>query len=168
MHRRAEDAAIGEGSLRDFRALTGQMARLGGGGVLLNVGSAVILPEVILKAFGILRNLGHDLTGFLGPTWDFVRHYRGSRQVVERVKELGGRGLALTGHHEIMLPLIAALVADRQGEVNPVRKVLDRQEVAAAMDRYRAAELRLCLRTAASICCHTGACALSARSPIAG
>ena len=63
MHPTADGAAIGEGSLRDFRALTTQMAALGGGGVLLNVGSAVILPEVILKAFGILRNLGHDLTG---------------------------------------------------------------------------------------------------------
>jgi rfaE bifunctional protein nucleotidyltransferase chain/domain len=143
MHPTADGAAIGEGSLRDFRALTAQMAALGGGGVLLNVGSAVILPEVILKAFGILRNLGHDLTGFLSADLDFVRHYRGSRQVVERVKELGGRGIALTGHHEIMLPLIAALVADRQGKGDANRKFLDRQEVAAAMDRYRATGRRI-------------------------
>jgi rfaE bifunctional protein nucleotidyltransferase chain/domain len=113
MHATADGASIGEGSLRDFRALSASMAALGGGGVLLNIGSAVILPEVILKAFGILRNLGRDLSGFVSADLDFVRHYRGSRQVVERVHELGGRGLALTGHHEIMLPLIAALVADR-------------------------------------------------------
>src|SRR5436190_22393829 len=75
MHPTADGAAIGEGSLRDFRALSTQMATLGGGGVLLNIGSAVILPEVILKAFGILRNLGHDLTGFLSADLDFVRHY---------------------------------------------------------------------------------------------
>jgi rfaE bifunctional protein nucleotidyltransferase chain/domain len=117
MHATADGASIGEGSLRDFRTLSASMAALGGGGVLLNIGSAVILPEVILKAFGILRNLGHDLSGFVSADLDFVRHYRGSRQVVERVHELGGRGLALTGHHEIMLPLIAALVTDRiQGE----------------------------------------------------
>jgi len=113
MHATADGASIGEGSLRDFRSLSANMAALGGGGVLLNIGSAVILPEVILKAFGILRNLGHDLSGFVSADLDFVRHYRGSRQVVERVHELGGRGLALTGHHEIMLPLIATLVADR-------------------------------------------------------
>lgn len=118
MHATADGAAIGEGSLRDFRALTAHMAALGAGGVLLNIGSAVILPEVILKAFGILRNLGHDLSGFVSADLDFVRHYRGSRQVVERVQELGGRGLALTGHHEIMLPLIAALLADRQPAEN--------------------------------------------------
>lgn len=117
MHPTADGAAIGEGSLRDFRTLTAQMAKLGGGGVLLNIGSAVILPEVILKAFGILRNLGHDLTGFLSADLDFVRHYRGSRQVVERVQELGGRGLAITGHHEIMLPLIASLVTERRASV---------------------------------------------------
>jgi rfaE bifunctional protein nucleotidyltransferase chain/domain len=113
MHPSADGAAIGEGSLRDFRILTAAMAGLGGGGVLLNVGSAVILPEVILKSLGILRNLGCDLSGFVSADLDFVRNYRGSRQVVERVSELGGCGLALTGHHEILLPLIAALVAER-------------------------------------------------------
>ena len=162
MHATADGAAIGEGSLRDFRSLTAHMAALGGGGVLLNIGSAVILPEVILKAFGLLRNLGRDLSGFVSVDLDFVRHYRGSRQVVERVHELGGRGLALTGHHEIMLPLIAALVADRLEsgvqafgrsgvqERLPERlnartperlngKRLERGEVAAVMAGHRAA-----------------------------
>jgi rfaE bifunctional protein nucleotidyltransferase chain/domain len=183
MHATADGASIGEGSLRDFRSLTANMAALGGGGVLMNIGSAVILPEVILKAFGILRNLGHDLSGFVSADLDFVRHYRGSRQVVERVHELGGRGLALTGHHEIMLPLIAALVADRletgvqafgrsgvpvgdvRGEPNsvvtehlnartpehlnirtpehPIRKCLERGEVAEMMEAYRRAGRRI-------------------------
>jgi len=132
----------------------------------LNIGSAVILPEVILKAFGLLRNLGRDLSGFVSVDLDFVRHYRGSRQVVERVHELGGRGLALTGHHEIMLPLIAALMADRLESGIPtfrrsgvqeglaerlnVRaperlngKLLERREVAAVMEGHRAAGRRI-------------------------
>jgi D-glycero-beta-D-manno-heptose 1-phosphate adenylyltransferase len=146
MHATADGASIGEGSLRDFRTLSASMAALGGGGVLLNIGSAVILPEVILKAFGILRNLGHDLSGFVSADLDFVRHYRGSRQVVERVHELGGRGLALTGHHEIMLPLIAALVTDRiQGENQhgTIPKRLERGDAAAVMASYRAAGQRI-------------------------
>jgi rfaE bifunctional protein nucleotidyltransferase chain/domain len=153
MHPTADGAATGEGSLRDFRRLTGLMAGLGGGGVLLNIGSAVILPEVILKALGILRNLGHDLSGFVSADLDFMRHYRGTRQVVERVQELGGRGFALTGHHEIMLPLIAALIADRvPGPAGPdprcdvrhaIPKLLDRQEAPSVMAAHRAAGRRI-------------------------
>jgi rfaE bifunctional protein nucleotidyltransferase chain/domain len=151
MHPTADGAAIGEGSLLDFRRLTADMAALGGGGVILNVGSAVILPEVILKALGILSNLGHDLSGFLSADLDFLRQYRGSRQIVERVSELGGRGLALTGHHEIMLPLIAWLVADRlkadtqQADHRRLGmpKHLERRDAGPVMDRYRAAGRRI-------------------------
>jgi rfaE bifunctional protein nucleotidyltransferase chain/domain len=170
MHPTADGAAAGEGSLRDFRRLTAAMGALGGGGVLLNVGSAVIMPEVILKALGILRNLGHDLSGFLSADLDFTRQYRGMRQVVERVRELGGYGLALTGHHEILLPLIAWLVLDRlekeihhgdtetrrgdpgvqaiegrKGAEGPgsTEKLLARTAVALVMNQYRAAGRRI-------------------------
>lgn len=113
MHPSADGAAIGEASLRDYRILTEAMRGLGGGGVLMNLGSAVVLPEVLLKAMTILINLGVDLSGMLGVNLDFVQHYRANQQVVSRVREIGGEGISLTGHHEIMIPLIAAGVIDR-------------------------------------------------------
>jgi len=108
MHPSADGAAIGEASLRDFRILTAALSDLGGGGVLMNLGSAVVLPEVILKALTTVINLGSDLSGMTGFNLDFVQHYRSNQQVVARVKEIGGDGLSLTGHHELMIPLIAA------------------------------------------------------------
>lgn len=116
MHPGADGAAIGESSLRDFRRLTALVAGLEGG-VLLNIGSAVVLPEVLLKAFAILANLGRRLDGCLGVDLDMIRSYRSSTQVVDRIRHLGGRGIALTGHHEIMLPLIAGLVLDELGVI---------------------------------------------------
>jgi len=113
MHPSADGAAIGEASLRDFRILTEAMRELGNGGVLINFGSAVVLPEVILKAITTLVNLGCDLSGMLGVNVDFVQHYRSNQQVVSRVKEIGGEGISLTGHHEIMIPLIAAGVIEK-------------------------------------------------------
>ncbi|HEU4753557.1 MAG TPA: hypothetical protein VFU47_10660 [Armatimonadota bacterium] len=110
MHPGADGAAIGAGSLRDFRTLTEALSRLGDGGVLINFGSAVIIPEVVLKAFSVLRNLDVSLAGCVSVDVDMIRHYRGGKQLVERIGGLGGRGYALTGHHEIMLPLIAGLV----------------------------------------------------------
>ena len=110
MHPSADGAAIGEGSLRDFRRLTENLRDLGDGGVLVNYGSAVIIPEVVLKAFSVLRNLGVSLAGCVSVDVDMIRHYRGGKQLVERIGGLGGRGIALTGHHEIMLPLVAGLV----------------------------------------------------------
>jgi len=112
MHPDADGAAIGEASLRDFRILTSAMNDLGGGGVLMNIGSAVVLPEVILKAVNTLINLGHDMRGMTGVNLDFVQHYRSNQQVVARVREIGGDGFALTGHHEILIPLIAAGVIE--------------------------------------------------------
>lgn len=102
----AVGAAFGDASLRDFRILTEHMRGLNRGGVLMNVGSAVVLPEVLLKAMAILRNTT-ELTDFTGVNLDFLQQYRSGTQVVFRVREMGGRGVALTGHNEIMIPLIA-------------------------------------------------------------
>jgi hypothetical protein len=109
MHPTADGAAIGEGSLRDFRRITATAAQLSGG-ALLNVGSAVILPEVLLKTFAILANQGGNLNGCVCADFDMIRNYRTTTQVVNRVRLLGGQGHALTGHHEIMLPLLAGLL----------------------------------------------------------
>ena len=113
MHPGADGGAIGEASLRDFRILTQAMTHLGGGGVLLNLGSAVLLPEVALKAITSLINLGRDMSGMTGVNLDFVQHYRSNQQIVARVREIGGEGISLTGHHELMIPLIAAGVIER-------------------------------------------------------
>jgi hypothetical protein len=111
----ADGAALGAASLRDFRILIESMRRLNGGGVLMNVGSAVILPEVILKAMSVLRNAA-ELADFTTFNMDFIRPYRSTMQVVERVAGLGGRGLAITGHNEIMLPLLAWALAATDGD----------------------------------------------------
>ena len=107
MHASVQGAALGEASIRDFRILTAAMQSLSDGGVLLNIGSAVVLPEVLLKVIACLRNTVPDFTGFLGVNMDMVQHYRGNEQVVTRVKALGGEGISITGHHEIMIPLLA-------------------------------------------------------------
>jgi len=109
MHSTADGGAIGAGSLRDFHAFV-EVARALPGGVLLNLGSAVLMPEVVLKALAILANQGVRLEGSLSADIDMARGYRGSKQIVERVAALGGRGLGLVGHHEIMIPLLAGLV----------------------------------------------------------
>lgn len=106
----AVGADFGDISLRDFRILVEHMRGLNRGGVLLNVGSAVVLPEVLLKAMSILRNTT-ELADFTGINLDFVQQYRSGQQVVTRVGALEGRGIALTGHNEIMVPLIAWALA---------------------------------------------------------
>jgi hypothetical protein len=112
MHSSASGAAIGEASLRDFRYFTSCVARLAGG-VYLNCGSAVVLPEVFLKAVALARNQGADLTGLTTVNIDFVRHYRPETNVLTRpVAGTGGRGLSLVGHHEVLIPLLAAAVLD--------------------------------------------------------
>lgn len=112
MHPSADGSAIGDASMRDFRILTEAMRNLGGGGVLANLGSAVVLPEVMLKAVTTLINLGCDMKGMVGVNLDFVQHYRSNQQVVARVREIGGEGYSLTGHHELMIPLVAAGVIE--------------------------------------------------------
>jgi len=109
----ADGAALGETSLRDFRILAAALQDFGHGGVFFNVGSSVILPEVFLKALTLVRNLGHTATDFLGVNLDFIQHYRPTEQVVRRLRALGGRGIALTGHHEILVPLLVGAVLDR-------------------------------------------------------
>lgn len=111
MHPSADGAALGATSHRDFETLTGLVATLEGG-VLYNVGSAVILPEVFLKALALARNLGHKVERFTSVNLDFMRQYRPMVNVVERPTRLGGRGISLVGHHEILVPLIAAGVIE--------------------------------------------------------
>jgi hypothetical protein len=111
MHPGADGAAIGEGSLRDFRLLAAVVGRLAGG-VYINLGSAVVMPEVFVKALNLARNLGHPVRALTTVNMDFMRHYRPSVNVVERPTAVGGRGIALTGHHEIMFPLLWAAVEE--------------------------------------------------------
>jgi hypothetical protein len=109
-HPSASGAAIGEASLRDFRILAAAVTRLGQGGVVLNLGSAVIMPEVFLKALAVARNLHQDVRGFVTANFDMNQHYRPTVNVVQRPVQSAGRGYAITGHHEIMIPLLAAAV----------------------------------------------------------
>ena len=113
-HPAADAAAIGSASHRDFRLLSAYIADLNEGGVYLNVGSAVVLPEVFLKAVSAVRNLGHPLANFTTADFDFLRHYRPRVNVVERPHAgSGGSGYAVTGHHELMVPLLAAALIER-------------------------------------------------------
>lgn len=129
MHPSADGAALGETSYRDFETLCALVAGLEGG-VVLHVGSAVILPEVFLKALATARNLGHRVARVTTVNCDFVRQYRPERNIVERPTRLAGRGISLIGHHEILVPLLAAGVIERfasepkkpKPRAKPVRK----------------------------------------------
>lgn len=111
MHPAASGRALGEGSLRDFRYFASSVARLGGG-VYLNCGSAVVLPEVFLKAVSVARNSGADLEGLTTVTFDFARLYRPQVNVVSRPTAGIGRGYYLIGHHELLIPLLAASLVE--------------------------------------------------------
>jgi hypothetical protein len=111
MHPKASGSAIGEGSLRDFRYFTTAVSRLAGG-VYVNCGSAVILPEVFLKAVALVRNQGESLQGLTTVNIDFLRHYRPLTNVVARPTAGIGKGYVLTGHHEILIPLLAAALVE--------------------------------------------------------
>ena len=112
MHPAASGAAIGDVSLRDFRYLTSSVARLAGG-VYLNCGSAVVLPEVFLKAVALVRNQGITLEGLTTVNIDFLRMYRPQTNVVTRpVAGTGGQGISLVGHHEVLIPLLAAALPE--------------------------------------------------------
>jgi hypothetical protein len=111
MHPQASGAAIGEASLRDFKYFVTCVSRLEGG-VYLNCGSAVVLPEVFLKAVAIARNDGKSLDGLTTVNLDFLRHYRPMTNVVSRPTAGCGRGFALTGHHELLIPLLAAALIE--------------------------------------------------------
>jgi hypothetical protein len=119
-HPAAQPAAIGTATHYDFRLFCTLVAALNDGGVYINAGSAVIMPEVFLKAVSCVRNLGHPLGGFTTVNLDFIQHYRPRVNVVERPHarasgdpaSSGGKGYSLTGHHEIMIPLLAAILSE--------------------------------------------------------
>ena len=107
-HPEASGKAIGETTYQDFRLFCSMARDLDGGGVYLNVGSAVVLPEVFLKAVSVVRNLGNRLEEFTTANLDFIQHYRPIQNVLKRPTQNSGQSVAITGHHEIMVPLIAA------------------------------------------------------------
>jgi hypothetical protein len=109
-HPRCDGAALGATSMRDFRVLAATLAEARGA-VALNIGSAVLMPEVFLKALSVARNLGADLGGLTTVNFDQIQHYRPRVNVVERpTRAAGGTGYAITGHHEILVPLFAAAI----------------------------------------------------------
>ena len=108
-HPAADGASIGATTHTDFRLLAELVRRMNGGGVYLNIGSAVVLPEVFLKAVTLVRNLGHPLEDFTTANFDFIQSYRPLTNVVRRpVSDGVGRGYSITGHHELTIPLLAA------------------------------------------------------------
>ena len=112
-HPSTNGAAIGEASFTDFRLLTELVTQLEDGGVVLNFGSAVILPEVFLKALTIARNLGHTVSHFTAADFDMNQQYRPVENVVKRPTEMGGKGYTFTGHHELMIPLLVQAIKSR-------------------------------------------------------
>ena len=114
MHPAADGSSIGAATMTDFHrlaAVAGAISR----GVVINLGSAVIMPEVFLKALNLARNLGHRARDFTAADMDFIRQYRPRVNVVERPTETGGRRIVLTGHHELMFPLLAGAIRDELG-----------------------------------------------------
>jgi hypothetical protein len=111
-HPSVSPAAIGEGSHRDFRLLASLVAGLNEGGVYLNCGSAVTLPEVFLKCVTLVRNSDLPLRNFTTANLDFIQHYRPTENVLKRPVKNGGRGIAITGHHELTIPLLAAWLVE--------------------------------------------------------
>jgi hypothetical protein len=117
IHPHADGAAIGAATYRDFLLFASLVKELDGGGVYLNVGSAVTLPEVFLKAVTVVRNLGHSLRDFTTADFDFIQHYRPMMNVVRRPVAGGaGSGHSVVGHHELMIPLLAASIVSRSLE----------------------------------------------------
>lgn len=112
-HPSCDGASLGEAALIDFHKFTETVAKLGNGGVVLNVGSAVIMPEVFLKALNIARNLRHKVNNFTTANFDMLHHYRPQQNVVSRPTQNSGRGFYIIGHHEIMLPLLAQAVIEK-------------------------------------------------------
>jgi hypothetical protein len=108
-HPNTDGAALGASSHTDFRLFCSIVREMNGGGVYLNIGSAVTMPEIFLKAVTVVRNLGHKLNDITTANFDFIQHYRPLTNVVRRPNANGaGKGYSITGHHEIMIPLLAA------------------------------------------------------------
>ncbi len=112
IHPSADGASIGQTTLHDFRLMCSLVRELDGGGVYLNLGSAVVLPEVFLKTVTVVRNLGHKLQDFSTANFDFIQQYRPLTNVVRRPVAGSGRGFSFIGHHEIMIPLLAAAIVN--------------------------------------------------------
>jgi len=110
IHPSADGAATGQTTYQDFLLLCSIVRDLNGGGVYLNLGSAVVLPEVFLKTVTVVRNLGFTLTDFTTANFDFIQQYRPLTNVVRRPVAGGGRGFSFTGHHELLIPVLAAIV----------------------------------------------------------
>ena len=111
-HPTANGAVLGEASFRDFQRFASVVATLEGG-VVLNIGSAVIMPEVFLKALTVARNLGNKVETFTTATFDMIRQYRPTENVVRRPTHLGGKGYYIVGHHELNIPFLFAAVKER-------------------------------------------------------
>jgi hypothetical protein len=116
IHPAASGEAMGATSLHDFRLFCSLVRRMDGGGVYVNLGSAVTLPEVFLKAVTVVRNLGTPLDNITTANFDFIQHYRPLTNVVRRPVAGVGQGYAITGHHEIMIPLLAAAIMEERSE----------------------------------------------------
>jgi len=114
MHPSADGTVIGRGSFNDFKLFTSLLSDIGKGGCFFNIGSAVILPEVFIKALSIARNMGYKAHDFITVNMDMVQHYRPHVNVVNRPIQGEGKGYTLTGHHEIMLPLLYYLILTRR------------------------------------------------------
>lgn len=120
-HPSADGCSIGETSLRDFRIWAQLVSQIGNGGVVLLFGSSVILPEVFLKALTVARNIGGEISHFTTANFDMIRHYRPQVNMVERPTQDGGKGFTFIGHHEIMVPLLAAAVKEELAGKGSVR-----------------------------------------------
>lgn len=119
-HPHVDAAAMGAATHHDFRLFCTLVRGLDGGGVYVNLGSAVVMPETFLKALSTVRNLGHTVRNFTTANFDFLQHYRPKVNVVDRPHaQAGGKGYSITGHHEIMLPLLAALLMERSSLLGP-------------------------------------------------
>jgi deoxyhypusine synthase len=113
MHPDMDAKVTGEATFHDFRTVCSVVADLGHGGVWMNVGSAVLMPEVFLKAVSVARNMGHDCFDFVTVNLDMLQHYRPRENVVKRPTQRSGRGYSITGHHEIMIPLLARAILEK-------------------------------------------------------
>ena len=120
MHPEADGAAIGAASMADFRTLAGVAQKMNRG-VFINLGSAVIIPEVFLKALNLARNVGNRVDKLVTLDMDFMRHYRPGVNVVQRPTQTGGKGYRLTGHHEIMFPLLCAALLEEIASAPPAK-----------------------------------------------
>ncbi len=113
MHPTFNGSKMGQTTYNDFKLLSSIIAQLEGGGCFFNIGSTVLLPEVFLKGLSVTRNLGFNTHGFTTVNMDMVQHYRPIENVINRPTQDGGRGYSITGHHEIMLPLLYQMILSR-------------------------------------------------------